>query len=334
MSKCVEERSSLDRTVIANWYTPRFVLHKRETDALSQIPVAGPLSSLTRGPQQKRKGKQPMRLATTTAPTVSTTSSAPHAAQRVLRLSSPARKDPPEVWARYLCRYPHMRIAGVRRRNTDVSLRCLRGRHLVVIHEPSVEHSQMTLMRNKWAMLSAELFATPRLYLSTLGATGTIVSTTVEPAPYNGTLDNTTIDEVAKFYASRGITVAVANDTALYAALWLKTFSTQDSETNIAISEARQRVAVVLNESEIPVGINDNYKTPDGMLQRASSTTYGAGFFESLSDPDRSVAAINTLNYGEPSGSSSNTTLDVVGPADPNKTEDSMVDDPMEAVSY
>ena len=74
--------------------------------------------------------------------------------------------------------------------------------------------------------------------------------------------------------------------------------------------------------------------TPTGKLLRASSTTYGAGFFESHSDPDRSVAAINTLNYGEPSGSSSNTTLDVVGPVDPNETEDSMVDDPMEAVSY
>ena len=289
---------------------------------------------MTRGPQQKRKGKQPMRLAATTAPTVPTTSSAPHAAQRVLRLSSPARKDPPEVWARYLCRYPHMRIAGVRRRNTDVSLRCLRGQHLVVIHEPSVEHSQMTLMRNKWATLSAELFATPGLYLSTLGATGTSVSTTVEPAPYNGTLNNTTIIKVAQFYASRGITTAVANDTALYAALWLKTFSTHDSETNIAISKAQQCVAIVMNKLEIPVGIDDNYMTPTGKLQRASSTTYGAGFFESHSDPDRSVAAINTLNYGEPSGSSSNTTLGVVNPIDPHETEDSMVDDPMEAVSY
>ena len=253
LSKRVEERSSLDRTVIANWYTPRFVLHKRDTDALSQNPVAGPSSSMTRGPQQKHKGKQPMRLATTTAPTVPTTSSAPHAAQRVLRLSSPARKDPPDVWARYLCRYPHMRIAGVCRVNTDVSLRCLRGRHLVVIHEPSVEHSQTTLMRNKWATLSAELFATPGLYLSTLSSTGTSVSATVEPAPYNGTLNNTTIIEVAQFYASRGITTAVANDTALYAALWLKTFSTHDSETNIAISEAQQCVAIVLNKSEIPV---------------------------------------------------------------------------------
>ena len=119
-------------------------------------------------------------------------------------------------------------------------------------------------MRNKWATLSAELFATPGLYLSTLGATGTSVSTTVELAPYNGTLNNTTIDEVAQFYTSRGVTIAVANDTALYAALWLKTFSTQDSETNITISEARQRVAVVLNESEIPVGINDSYMTPTG----------------------------------------------------------------------
>ena len=105
----------------------------------------------------------------------------------------------------------------------------------------------MTLMRNKWATLSAELFATPGLYLSTLGATGTIVSTTVEPAPYNGTLNNTTIDEVAQFYTSRGVTIAVANDTALYAALWLKTFSTQDSETNIAISEAQQRLLILPN---------------------------------------------------------------------------------------
>ena len=189
-------------------------------------------------------------------------------------------------------------------------------------------------MRNKWATLSAELFATPGLYLSTLGATGTSVSTTVEPAPYNGTLNNTTIIKVAQFYASRGITTAVANDTALYAALWLKTFSTHDSETNIAISKAQQCVAIVMNKLEIPVGIDDNYMTPTGKLQRASSTTYGAGFFESHSDPDRSVAAVNTLNYGEPSGSSSNTTLGVVNPIDPHETEDSMVDDPMEAVSY
>ena len=52
--------------------------------------------------------------------------------------------------------------------------------------------------------------------------------------------------------------------------------------------------------------------TPTGKLQRASSTTYGAGFFESHSDLDHSVATVNTLNYGEPSGSSSNTTLGVV----------------------
>ena len=83
-----------------------------------------------------------------------------------------------------------------------------------------------------------------------------------------------------------------------------------------------------------PVGINDNYMTPTGKLQRASSTTYGAGFFESHSDLDHSVATVNTLNYGEPSGSSSNTTLGVVSSVDPHETEDSTVDDPMEAVSY
>ena len=104
----------------------------------------------------------------------------------------------------------------------------------------------MTLMRNKWATLSAELFATPGLYLSTLGATGTIVSTTVEPAPYNGTLNNTTIDEVAQFYASRGVTVAVANDTALYAALWLKTFSTQDSETVTTLDPGHALLSIVV----------------------------------------------------------------------------------------
>ena len=74
--------------------------------------------------------------------------------------------------------------------------------------------------------------------------------------------------------------------------------------------------------------------TPTGKLLRASSTTYGAEFFKLHSNPDRSVAAINTLNYCEHSGSSSNTTLGVVSPIDPHETEDSMVDDPMEAVSY
>ena len=81
------------------------------------------------------------------------------------------------------------------------------------------------------------------------------------------------------------------------------------------------------------VGIDDNYMTPTGKLQRASSTTYGAGFFESHSDPDHSVATVNTLNYGEPSGSSSNTMLGVVSSVDPHETEDSTVNDPMEAVS-
>ena len=73
--------------------------------------------------------------------------------------------------------------------------------------------------------------------------------------------------------------------------------------------------------------------TPTGKLLRASSITYGAGFFESHSDPDHSVATVNTLNYGEPSGSSSNTTLGVVSSVDPHETEDSTVNDPMEAVS-
>jgi hypothetical protein len=99
-------------------------------------------------------------------------------------------------------------------------------------------------------------------YYRHLVAVGRI--TIASPAPPRTTFANYlngTIEDVARFFAEQGISVADIEDAALYAATWLQTFNPHNAEAALAASVLRGRMPPLIR---LPAGINDHYRTLTG----------------------------------------------------------------------
>ncbi|KAE9386297.1 hypothetical protein BT96DRAFT_1006225 [Gymnopus androsaceus JB14] len=94
----------------------------------------------------------------------------------------------------------------------------------------------LTTEWNRFLFLSMELFATPGLYASLIGSTGLTVASEVTVECFLASDSrNTTLDSVAAFYASQGVTILMGEDAAVFALEWITAFHSRDS---ITVNEA------------------------------------------------------------------------------------------------
>ena len=86
-----------------------------------------------------------------------------------------------------------------------------------------------------------------------------MISQDITQSPFTGDIRNATIEDVARFYASQGITTALADDAAIFAIEWLSTASIHDSVAMAEILAVRSRVLSTVRSGTIPMGINNDY---------------------------------------------------------------------------
>ncbi|KAE9388760.1 hypothetical protein BT96DRAFT_1003895 [Gymnopus androsaceus JB14] len=220
-------------------------------------------------------------------------------------LKNPAKSDPPEDWARYYHVHPNTMPPGIVCDSSNhISLRSVRGRLLIHNQAPKLPQGTIALEQNCFLLLSAELFATP----------GLCPEITVSIFPDD--TRNATLEDVARFYASQGITVLMGEDTAVFALTWIIAFRPSNSLT---VSEAlmiQGRVESALSMGNVPAGLNDNMWAPEGLVSRPSHPIPGVGFFPTplitddggLSYDSPPNAIMSSSNSAGASGSSSSNT--------------------------
>ncbi|KAE9387837.1 hypothetical protein BT96DRAFT_1004755 [Gymnopus androsaceus JB14] len=182
-------------------------------------------------------------------------------------LKNPAKSDPPEAWARYYHVHPNMMPPGI-----------------------VCDSRTIALEQKRFLLLSAELFATPGLYASLIMSTGATVAPEITVSTFPDDTRNATLEDVARFYASQGITLSVH---------WI-------------------RIESALSTGNIPAGLNDNMWAPEGLVSRPSHPIPGAGFFPaplitddgglSYDSPPNAIAS-SSNSAGAPGSSSFNTAL-------------------------
>lgn len=287
------ERRLEHRCALVNHFRPRFVTHKFEKDNAAKRE-ATLLDTSMESPTPYTLGRIPVNNLTGNRPTRGLP-------KRSLKKSTkpPSRTAPLEQWLTYVSASPENIPYGVKSDNAGrISVRSLRGRLTIAGRFPKVPNTSQMLARTKFLILASELFATPGLYSTTLQQSGVSVASRLQVNPFAGDLDTCTINDLARFFASQGVTVLAAEDAAMYAYDWLSTASTTDTLLSIALQTAKNRTVTAIRNGIFPAGLDDNYSSPAGLVTQASFSVPGTSFI-----PVPPTSTTDGLPYGNPSGS-------------------------------
>ncbi|KAE9404730.1 hypothetical protein BT96DRAFT_989041 [Gymnopus androsaceus JB14] len=286
------ERNDLHRTVISNFFRPRFVNDTQPKkvdkgkgravlpDLEPELPphdATGSLPTTPTGAKSKKKNKS-------SAPSTQASSSGVTTTHARERMKNPTLSDSPEYWAQYY--YEHPNNSPTRMPSCfekGISRRAPRSHN----GAPAIE-------RTRFLLISTELFATPGLYES-LTASSTVASEVTTSRYPDTETRNATLGSVAAFYASQGITVAMAEDTAIFAIEWLTGFRSTDSLLTNEAHAVRDRVVPVVSTGTVPAGFDENAWSSTGLLVRPSIPVPGTVFFPVLPSPSS-----GGLPYGSP----------------------------------
>ncbi|KAE9393250.1 hypothetical protein BT96DRAFT_944047 [Gymnopus androsaceus JB14] len=139
-------------------------------------------------------------------------------------------------------------------------------------------------------------------------STGATVTPEITVSTFPDDTQNATLEDVARFYASQGITVLMGEDTAVFALTWITAFHPSDSLT--------AELKVHCPRGIFPAGLNDNMWAPEGLVSRPSHPIPGAGFFPAplitddgglpYDSPPNAIAS-SSNSAGAPGSSSFNT---------------------------
>ncbi|KAE9394658.1 hypothetical protein BT96DRAFT_998354 [Gymnopus androsaceus JB14] len=297
------ERNDLHRTVISNFFRPRFVNDTQPKkvdkgkgravlpDLEPELPphdVTGSLPTAPTGAKSKKKNKS-------SAPSTQASSSGVTTTHARERMKNPTLSDSPEYWAQYYYEHPNNSVGGIRRDSEDhISVRSLRGRLLVSRRAPRSHNGAPAIERTRFLLISTELFATPGLYES-LTASSTVASEVTTSRYPDTETRNTTLGSVVVFYASQGITVAMAEDAAIFAIEWLTGFRSTDSLLTNEAHAVQDRVVPVVSTGTVPAGFDENAWSSTGLLVRPSIPVPRTVFFPVLPSPSS-----GGLPYGSP----------------------------------
>ncbi|KIK51935.1 hypothetical protein GYMLUDRAFT_64534 [Collybiopsis luxurians FD-317 M1] len=232
----VGQRTDAQKTLLANFYEPRFMKMTATTAEIADTPQAS--------------------------------------LDIVQNKGTPSRTVPVLEWAQYIAIDPtQCRMTGVYvRSDNGISMRTIRGRHNVYLQNPSPEKGSIALNNYKFILLSVELFAQTNQYRDLVNAHQLdITSPAPEPGPFNTDLQNATVLDVAHFYANQGFTINDANDTAFFAAIWIQQASSKNSEVALAMQTLQTQLIPVIQSGTIPAGIDNDFYLADGTVQNNTS---------------------------------------------------------------
>jgi len=240
-----------------------------------------------------------------------------------VRLGMPMMRDNPEMWAAWIDRHPDKCPQGiVIMPDGRVSLHGIRGMQLIKWHNPrpAVTERQQT----QYVFIAAQLFALPSAYWHALRQ----LRLTVVPrrlwAPYDGSIDNLTVDDLVQFFASQGMTEEEANDAFEYVYQWLTTAATT------WVSQATE-IQSLLGEVNLAI------REAGNKLPRANGGQWWQPFFlqpaqlyaGQLPAEKRATLTAQYSPFDEPVEDSSILDLDYVGPIEASRHQS----DPSDTVS-
>ncbi|KAE9388433.1 hypothetical protein BT96DRAFT_1004193 [Gymnopus androsaceus JB14] len=166
-----------------------------------------------------------------------------HSTSQVRGIKNPLKHDSPEDWVRYIQMYPNQCPTGIKYDHDDHTLtRNVHGWLLVSNHAPVIAAGTSKVKQNRFTLQTAELFTTPGLYASITGCDETNIVSNISTSPYTGEIDNATLNDVALFYASQGITIEMGKDITVFAFQWLTMFHTMDPSLGCELRATRDRV--------------------------------------------------------------------------------------------
>jgi hypothetical protein len=145
------------------------------------------------------------------------------------RMEMPRQDAPVEEWARWLWRYPQNLVSkpGIVHDPSGISLASIRGYLLVTGRAPRGEGHQRG--RAVFILRAIELALTPGLYRRTLASLGITVAVGRSMDRYTNPTENTSVNDVVRFYAQQGISIDEVVDAHVWAERQLRHFS-QDND--------------------------------------------------------------------------------------------------------
>jgi hypothetical protein len=279
--RAVDSYDEWQQCLIANWVVPAFVVRAAEEkqakleearlnddDDSSTVPK----KRKNRGGKAKAKSRAKASLeellGQAPVPTVSAASAA--------RNNNPTRTSTAEEWAAHLVspRGAKMKLVGVHKRSDGAfNMRSIRGRILITSRRPDIPNGAIPLHAARYMILAAEVVARPGYYRSLVESGQITVSSVVSPpTPLPEYMNITTVD-VAREFASQGLTIEDVEDAALFAATWIGEYHPQNEDIVIAMRMLRLSLPPLLR---VPPGRNEDHWAPATGLQNYPSIVLSA----------------------------------------------------------
>ncbi|KAJ8089473.1 hypothetical protein PM082_014724 [Marasmius tenuissimus] len=152
-------------------------------------------------------------------------------------------------------------------RNDDgsISVRAVMGLQFFYERAPRSRHGASPAQRYRYHFAFVELVLTPGFYRSH------VEQNPIQfPAPaverYPGEAANVNINDLAAFFGRQGVTVAVVENVAYWAAHWLASIQVSDVYLRVDLQQLKDRLYPLLSVHGLPAGFNDNIFYPDGRL--------------------------------------------------------------------
>ena len=163
----------------------------------------------------------------------------------------PMMRDVPELWAEWIDQHPDKCPRGILiLPDGHVSMRGICGMQLIKRRNPRPAAADWQW--TQYLFIAAQLFALPWAYWEALQRLHLTIIPEQSWTPYDRSIENLTIDDLAHFYAVQGITEVEVSNVFEYMYQWLTTAATQWpsqtaeiqsllGEVNLAICEAGNR---------------------------------------------------------------------------------------------
>ncbi|KAF4565466.1 hypothetical protein EYR36_002037 [Pleurotus pulmonarius] len=237
--------TSAQRSALSNWRVPHWVRDEERRGTSRPSPLAMGGTGIPTHPALVAARANPQ------VPISITPLSATVENQVNIRrpgMGPPQSTDPPEKWAVYYHyeRRVHPPPAGI---SDPLNLRQVRGWRAMCALSPNEASAGASFNRQRtlFHQRFCELLAVPGLYSSTLENNGITVTPVVDFHPMGGSIDNLTVDAVARHLASCGFSRAWADDCWDFAQSWV----TDPRNDGRDLSTVREHLAS-LDEASCP----------------------------------------------------------------------------------
>lgn len=297
--------TSAQRSALSNWRVPHWVRDEERRGPNRPSPMVTGTTGLSIHPALAAARANPQ------VPISITPLSATVESQVNIRrpgMGPPQSTDPPEQWAAYYHyeRRVHPPPAGIA---DPLNLRQVRGWRAMRALSPNENSAGASFNRQRtlFHQRFCELLAVPGLYAATLDSNNITVTPVVDFHPMGGSIDNLTVEAVARHLASCGFSRAWADDCWDFAQSWV----TDARNDGRDLSTVREHLASMDEGSRPPSHPHEPTQLVDFMALRPPMCPPSPA----AGRPSRREAGLRSNRRPPPDYRASATTIPLAGPS-------------------